>query len=76
MVAGFIPDFGTLATWVSVWMPGEPKFDKSVWDTFRTGGGVSTQSDAAKMIEAHCCDKCGQLALYAIKPVPRGASAA
>jgi hypothetical protein len=73
MHPGFIPDFGTFATWMAVWMPGEPKFEKTVWEAFRTGGGVATDRSAARMIEAHCCAKCGMVQLYARKPVPAGA---
>lgn len=76
LVPGFIPDFGMMATWVSIWLPGEPKFDKTVWDRFRTGAGVATNSDAAKMIEAHRCETCGQLALFAVKAVPQGGTVA
>jgi hypothetical protein len=74
--AGFIPDFGLLATWVSVWLPGEPSMHKSTLDKFKTGGGVATEVGDAKMVEAMRCNDCGMVQLFARKPAPVGASPA
>ena len=57
MTAGFIPDFGHYATWVAVFMPGEAKFDKAVWDRLLTGAGADTDREKARMIEAFWCDR-------------------
>jgi hypothetical protein len=75
MMEGFIPDFSYVATWVAVWMPGEPSLQKGWLEKFRTGfHGVHTDSSAVRMVEALRCDRCGLLQLYSRKPVPEGAT--
>ena len=72
MERGFIPDFGMLATWASVWIPGQPDTNKSWLERVKTGGGVSLESAQALALEAHRCADCGVVQLYALKPVPAG----
>ncbi len=74
MTLGFIPDFGMFATWTTVWLPGEATTQKSVLDRLRTGAGVSTEVGEARMLEAHRCESCGLLQLFALKAAPVGAT--
>ncbi|MEW6280701.1 MAG: hypothetical protein AB1758_18895 [Candidatus Eremiobacterota bacterium] len=72
MAAGFIPDFGHFATWVGCWLPGTPDTNKSMLDRMKTGAGVALDMKEARMLEAHRCDNCGMVQLYARQPVPTG----
>lgn len=74
MEAGFIPDFGVFATWVGIWMPGEPDQHKNLKQKITTGGGVVTDLAQARQIEAYRCQSCGRLELYARKHPEVGAS--
>ena len=71
---GFIPDFGMHAVWTAIWLPGLPSLDKGLWETVRTGAGITTAESEAKMIEARRCTTCGLLQLFATQPPPRGTS--
>lgn len=73
---GFIPDFGTMVTFTAVWYPGEPTTQKSAMERFRTGAGVATERGEGLMLEAHRCNDCGAVQLFANNPPPPGASAA
>lgn len=76
MVQGFIPDFGSLAAWATVWLPGNPNLKKSFLERVKSGGGVSVDSSEALALEAHRCDQCGMVQLYANSPVAVGTSPA
>ena len=65
---GFIPDFGTMATWTAVWYPGEPSTQKGAMERLRTGAGVATERGTGLMLEAHRCTICGLVQIYAHKP--------
>jgi uncharacterized OB-fold protein len=73
---GFVPDFGSLATWVAVWVPGEPSASKSAWERAKTGAGVSLGGADAKAIDAHRCPRCGRLELYATRAPAFGSTPA
>lgn len=73
---GFIPDFGTFATWVLTWLPGEPSTTKGVVDRLKTGGGVSVEGKDVMMVEAERCQSCGKLELFARQSPPWGGSPA
>lgn len=74
--SGFIPDFGTLATWAAIWVPGTPDTNKPALERLRTGGGVSVDGQSALMVEAQRCNTCGLLQLFARQPAPHGATPA
>ncbi|MFN7971074.1 MAG: hypothetical protein U0166_01780 [Acidobacteriota bacterium] len=69
---GFIPDFGTAATWVAIWIAGAPEGKKGVWERVRTGAsGVSVDQVDCKTIDAQRCKACGHLELFATRaPAP------
>lgn len=74
---GFLPDFGTAATWVAIWVSGEPGMRKSVWERLRTGAGVGVdQAEDVKMVDAHRCKSCGHLELYATRTPDEGTTPA
>lgn len=76
MVQGFIPDFGSLAAWATIWVPGNPNLAKSFLERMKQGGGVSVDKDEALALEAHRCSQCGQVQLYANSPVVVGTNPA
>jgi len=76
MVQGFIPDFGQLAVWTSVWVAGKPDLKKSFFDRIKSGGGISLEDAEALTLEAHRCNDCGLVQLYANSPVVVGTSPA
>ncbi len=76
LVQGFIPDFGSLAAWATIWVPGHPSLAKSFLERMKQGGGVSVDKDEALALEAHRCSQCGQVQLYANAPVMVGTSPA
>lgn len=76
MVLGFIPDFGSLAAWATVWVPGSPSLKKSFLERMKSGGGVSVDGTEALALEAHRCDQCGQVQLFANSPAVVGTSPA
>lgn len=76
MQQGFIPDFGTAATWTAIWVPGQPDLRKSVRERIQTGAGVSVDRASALMLEAYRCEECGLIQLYARRQAPAGASPA
>lgn len=73
---GFIPDFGTMATWSAVWCPGEPSTEKGALERLRTGAGVATEAGTGLMLEAHRCTECGAVQLFALKAPPQGTTPA
>lgn len=76
MDPGFIPDFGTAATWIAVWVGGAPNAQKSTWERMKTGAGVGLGEAEAKAIEAHRCPKCCRLELFAIHAPELGSTPA
>lgn len=69
LTEGFIPDVAEHATWVSVWVKGKPK-QKGMWEALNsTGAGVATPKSETLAIQAHRCDQCGLLHLFAHNPV-------
>jgi len=73
---GFIPDFGSLAAWATVWVPGNPNLKKSFLERVKSGGGVSVDGSEALALEAHRCNQCGMVQLFANSPVVVGTSPA
>ena len=72
MTQGFVPDFGHMATWAAVWVPGQPEFKKSFLERMKSGAGVAVDSTEAMALEAHRCNQCGLIQLYANSPAVSG----
>jgi hypothetical protein len=76
MEQGFVPDFGTAATWVAVWLAGVPEKSKSTREWLKTGGGVGLGEAEAKAIDAWRCPRCARLELYATRAAEVGSTPA
>ncbi len=76
MEQGFVPDFGTAATWVAVWVQGTPEASKSVWEPIKTGSGIGLGEGQARVIDAHRCPTCGKPELYATRAPELGSTPA
>lgn len=76
MVVGFVPDFGTAATWVAVWVSGAPEMTKSIRERLKTGGGVALGEADVKAIDAYRCPQCSRVELYATREAEAGSTPA
>lgn len=67
MTEGFIPDHADMgATWVSVFVGGQPKSRESFWQKFRKGHGVAPwEEDDVWALTAQRCESCGRVELFA-----------
>jgi hypothetical protein len=76
MEPGFVPDFGTAATWVAVWVSGTPETRKSLRETLKTGAGVGLGDADVKAIDAYRCPRCARIELYAAREAQVGTTPA
>jgi hypothetical protein len=76
MELGFVPDFGTAATWVAVWVSGAPETTKSIRERLKTGGGIGLGEADVKAIDAYRCPRCARVELYASREAQVGSTPA